>query len=92
MKYYRITAYTPYVGEEMVDYLATDSEDKLHEFADELAQDYALEWEPCWDEYTDHGYNFVEDYQEDYYAGCGARIEEITETEYLEETKPVGSV
>lgn len=86
MKYYRITAYTPYVGEELVDYIATDSEDKLHEFADELAQDCATEWEPCWDEYIDHGYNSEEDYQEDYYAQCGARIEEITETEYQEET------
>jgi hypothetical protein len=89
MKYYRVTAYTPYCGEEMIDYIATDNEKKLMDFADELTYENAIQWEPCWDRYDEEGYNSEGEFQEAYYDHCGARIEEITEAEYKEETKPV---
>lgn len=88
MKYYRVTAYTPYCGEETTDFIATDDEQKLQEFAQALCEDNAAEWEPAWCEHYDEGYETEEEFQEYYYSGCGTRIEEITEAEYKEETKP----
>ena len=89
MKYYRVTAYTPYCGEETTDFIATEDEQKLQEFAQTLCEDNAAEWEPAWCEHYDEGYETEEEFQDYYYSGCGTRIEEITEAEYKEETKPV---
>lgn len=88
MKYYRVTAYTPYCGEETTDYIATESNTELAKFADTLCADNAAEWEPGWGDYAEEGYETEEEWQEDYYSGCGTRIEEITEAQYKEETKP----
>jgi len=88
MKYYRVIAYTPYCGEHMTDYIATDDEQKLQEFKQNLIEDNAAEWEPGWADYAEEGYESEEEWQEDYYAGCGATVQEISEAEYLEETKP----
>ncbi len=88
MKYYRVTALTPYVGEETIDYIATESNKELAHFADELCADNAAEWAPCFDEYAEEGYESAEAWEEDYYSGCYVRIEELTEEEYKEETKP----
>lgn len=88
MKYYRVTAYTGYCGEETTDFIATDSEQKLHEFASVLCSDNAAEWEPEWSEYAEYGYESKEDFEDGYYSDCGVRVEEITEEEYKEETKP----
>ena len=57
MKYYRVTAYTMYCGEETTDYIATDSEEKLRSFGLNLAEENTLEWEPCWVDYEDQGYD-----------------------------------
>ena len=88
MKYYRVTAYTMYCGEETTDYIATDNEGQLRSFALHLAEENAMEWEPCWVDYEENGYESEEDWQEEYYGSCDARIEEITEEEYKEETNP----
>lgn len=88
MKYYRVTALTPYVGEETIDYIATDSNKELARFADTLCADNAAEWEPCFEEYAEEGYESAEDWADDYYSSCYTRIEELTEEEYNEETKP----
>ena len=42
-----------------------------------------------WADYEEEGYESEEDWQEAYYGDCGAIVEEITEAEYKEETKPV---
>lgn len=88
MKYYRVTAYTMYIGEEITDYIATEDEEKLREFANELQEETAWEWEPCWDHYEEEGFESEEDWQEAYFSSTGARIEEITEEEYNKETAP----
>ena len=48
MKYYRVTAYTMYCGEEMTDYIATEDPEGLRQFAQNLCEDNAAEWEPGW--------------------------------------------
>lgn len=88
MKYYCVTAYTMYVGEEMTDYIATEDEEKLREFANELQEENAMEWEPSWGDYEEEGFESEEDWQEEYFSSTGARIEEITEEEYNEGTAP----
>lgn len=88
MKYYRVTAYTMYVGEEMTDYIATEDEEKLREFANELQEENAMEWEPSWGNYEEEGFDSEEDWQEEYFSSAGARIEEITEEEYNKEIAP----
>lgn len=89
MKYYRVTAYTMYCGEELTDYIATESEEELIAFKENLIEECAAEWEPCWVDYDEEGYDSEEDWQDAYYSDCGATVEEITEAEYKEETKPV---
>lgn len=89
MKYYRVTAYTPYCGEEMEDFIATEDQDELTSFADALCSDCAAEWAPDFEDwYEDQGYDSAEEYEEYYYSQCCVNIEEITEDEYKEEMKP----
>lgn len=88
MKYYRVTAYTMYVGEESTDYIATDSEEKLRSFGLDLAEENAMEWEPCWVDYEDQGYDSEEDWQEEYFGSANFRVEEISEEEYKREIAP----
>lgn len=76
MKYYRITCYTPFVGEENDYYIATDSRKDLERFADECVYDNGNEW---YDEQTLEEQDMTE---EDYYADCGCHIEEIDEEEF----------
>ena len=85
MKYYRIKAYTPYVGEHTDHYvmLADDADIESEEYTclfDEWAADNAMEW---WDEDCEEDFNCYEDYL----ADCGFTIYELSEEEYLEETK-----
>ncbi len=89
MKYYRVTAYTMYCGEEMTDYIATEDSEELREFTQSLCEDNAAEWEPCWVDYAENGYESEEEWQEDYYSSASATVVEITEEEYKEETKSV---
>lgn len=89
MKHYRVTAFTMYVGEETTDYIATDSEELLRDFGLNLSEENALEWEPCWVDYVDHGYDSEEDWQEEYFGSAGYRFEEISEEEYKKEIAAV---
>ena len=82
-KYYLVTAYTPYVGEEMEAYFSSCDEESLRAFGDELASDCAAEWaDPRIDTWEEDGYDSREDAEEDYYAGCGYRVREVTKEEY----------
>ena len=87
MKYYRVTAYTMYCGEETTDYIATSDEEKLRSFGLNLAEENALEWEPCWVDYEEQGYDSEEDWQEEYFGSANFRFEEITEEELLRRDK-----
>ena len=89
MKYYRVTAYTMYCGEETTDYIATDNEKKLHSFGQDLAEENAMEWEPCWVDYKDQGYDSEEDWQDEYFGSANYRVEEITKEEYVKEITTV---
>ncbi len=82
-KYYLVTAYTPYVGEEMEAYFSSCDEDNLRAFGDELTSDCAAEWaDHRIDTWEEDGYDSREDAEEDYYAGCGYRVREIPKEEY----------
>ena len=88
MKYYRVTAYTMYCGEETTDYIATNGEEELREFVNELQEENAIEWEPGWSHYEEEGFDSEEDWQEEYFSSAGARVEEISEEEYKKEIAP----
>lgn len=82
-KYYLITAYTPYVGEEMEAYFSSCDEDSLHAFGDELTTDCAAEWaDHRIDDWEENGYDSREDAEEDYYTNCGYRVREVPKEEY----------
>lgn len=87
MKYYRVTAHTMYCGEELIDYIATESEEELQQFKQALTEECAAEWEPCWVDYAEEGYDSEEDWQDAYYSDCGTTTEEISEEEFKQETK-----
>lgn len=78
MKYYRVTVYTPFYGEEADHYVKAESKGKLEDIACDLVYENALEW--C-DDQTLEENDMTED---DYYAECGYRIREISEEEYRE--------
>jgi hypothetical protein len=82
-KYYLITAYTPYVGEEMEAYFSSCDEESMRAFGDELASDCAAEWaDHRIDDWEENGYDSREDAEEDYYANCGYRVREVPKEEY----------
>ena len=82
-KYYLVTAYTPYCGEEMEAYFSSCDEESLRAFGDELASDCAAEWvDHRIDAWEEDGYDSREDAEEDYYAGCGYRVREVPKEEY----------
>ena len=84
--YYRITAYTPYCGEEISTVVSTSSDDELYRLAGDLTDDCASEFiyehTRYWQE---DGYNTKEEAEEDFYSDCFFEIEEISEEEYLAE-------
>ena len=81
MKYYLITTYTCYCGEQMYHYLAVpegesiESNKYMDRIYDMVAED-ALEW---WDDQSEE--EFEGDY-DTYLGECGYDIEEISEEEY----------
>ena len=88
MKYFRLVAYTPYAGEELYDYGygETIENEHLREKADLLMEECAAEWR---DEHSqfwqEDGYDSQEDWEEDYYSGCGVRFQEIDYATYTQE-------
>ena len=82
-RYYLVTAYTPYCGEEMEAYFSSCDKESLYAFGDELASDCAAEWaDHRIDAWEEDGYDPREDAEEDYYAGCGYRVCEVSKEEY----------
>ena len=82
-KYYLVTAYTPYCGEEMEAYFSSCDEESLRAFGDALSADCAAEWaESCLDAWEEDGYDSRKEAEEDYYAGCGYRVREVSKEEY----------
>ena len=83
VKYWEVKAYTPYCGEELVDYCITLDGEKPTKFMDALIEDCAAEWGPDFEnEYENFGYDSAEDYEESYYADCGASCREISKDDY----------
>lgn len=82
--YYRITAYTPYCGEEISIAVSASSDDELRKLGDELVEDCAGEfiYEHISD-WKEDGYDTREEAEEDFYSGCCFKVEEITEEAYL---------
>lgn len=75
-RYWRITAYTPFCGEDQIAYYNGTSEEKMHKFAQEVTDDNAYEW---WDPET-CGMD-----EEEYREGCFYNFEEISYETYREE-------
>lgn len=85
MKYFEVTATTPYCGEELTGFYAAESEFALRESGklDRLIEDCVAEWFDA-DEYETYGFESPEDYEEYYYCDSGVEIREITKEEYDE--------
>lgn len=81
MKYYLITTYTGYCGENFYHYVAipegeSPEDIKWIDLFYEWVADDAFEW---WDDQSEEEY----DCYDDYLADCGYDIKEISEAEYL---------
>lgn len=74
-RYWHITSYTPFCGEEKIAYYSGTSEDKMHKFAQEVAEDNANDW---WDD------NCGMD-EDEYLEECGYGFEEISYETFREE-------
>lgn len=85
MKYFEVTATTPYCGEELTGFYAAESEFALRESGklDRLIEDCVAEWFDA-DKYDTYGFDSPEDYEEYYYADSGVEIREISKEEYDE--------
>lgn len=85
MKYFEVTATTPYCGEELTGFYAAESEFALRESGklDRLIEDCVAEWFDA-DEYETYGFESPEDYEEYYYCDSGVEIREISKEEYDE--------
>lgn len=82
-KYYEVTAYTPYAGEEMVGYISCHKSQTPQAYATDLMYECGSEWiDQHLDTWQEDGYESREDAQEDYWSGCGVRIQEISAAEY----------
>ena len=85
MKYFELTAYTPYCGEELTEYHMAESEDKL--VADGIVDDLIADCVSSYmdsSEYEDYGFDSEEEFSDYYYEDSGVNIREITEEEYKE--------
>ena len=85
MKYFEVTATTPYCGEELTGFYAAESEFALRESGklDSLIEDCVAEWFDA-NEYETYGFESPEDYEEYYYCDSGVEVREITKEEYDE--------
>lgn len=83
MKYFEITATTPYCGEELTGYYMAESEDELYSNGkvDDLIADCVSEFMDRSD-YEDYGFDSEEAWEEYYFEGSGVEIREISEEEY----------
>lgn len=85
MKYFELTAYTPYCGEELTEYRIAESEDQMAKdgILDDLISDCVSSYmDPS--DYEEYGFESEEEWTEYYYEGSGVDVREITEEEYKE--------
>lgn len=80
VKYYKVTTHTPYCGENIIHYLRIEDNEDIESYKEILwdwADEDAYEW---WDEQAKEDYydNFDE-----FRAGCGYIIEEVSRAEYV---------
>ncbi len=83
MKYFQLTAYTPYCGEELTEYLSAESEDELVTSGkvDDLIADCVSSFmDPS--DYEDYGFESAEEWSEYYYEGSGVDIVEVSKKEF----------
>lgn len=85
MKYFEVTASTPYCGEELTGFYMAESKTALYESGkiDDLIADCVAEWFDS-DDYETYGFDCAEDYEEYYYSDSTVEIREITKEEYDE--------
>lgn len=85
MKYFELTAYTPYCGEELTEYVMATSEEELviSGKVDDLIADCVSSYmDPS--DYEEYGFESEDEWTEYYYEGSGVDVREITEEEYKE--------
>ena len=85
MKYFELTAYTPYCGEELTEYKIAESEEQMAKdgILDDLISDCVSSYmDPS--DYEEYGFESEEEWTEYYYEGSGVDVREITEEEYKE--------
>lgn len=80
-KFYRVTCYTPFCGEESVDYIVATNEDELHIAVQELCYENGANW---YDEAIEENYYMT---KEEYYDNCGYHFEEIDLETFLKESE-----
>ena len=85
MKYFHLCSYTPYCGESLDAYVASESEEKLYKdgIVDDLIADTVADFFDG-DDYEVYGFDCPEDFEEYYYSDSGCEIREITKEEYDE--------
>ena len=85
MKYFELTAYTPYCGEELTEYKMAESEEQMVKdgILDDLISDCVSSYMDSSD-YEEYGFESEEEWTEYYYEGSGVDVREITEEEYKE--------
>ena len=83
MKYFQMTAYTPYCGEELTSYEMAESEEELYTSGkvDALIDDCISSYMDSSD-YEDYGFESEEEWDEYYREGSGVEIIEITKQSY----------
>ena len=80
-KYYKVTTYTPYCGENIDHYLRIEDDEHIEYYEETIwdwADEDAYEW---WDEQAKEDYD--NDFGE-YHACCGYIIEEVSAAEYAQ--------
>ena len=85
MKYFELTAYTPYCGEELTEYKMAESEEQMAKdgILDDLISNCVSSYMDSSD-YEEYGFESEEEWTEYYYEGSGVDVREITEEEYKE--------
>ena len=84
-RYYRVTAYTPYCGEELTKYIVTEFENELMQFAQGVLADCIGENITRHSEFESYGFADFKDWADEYEEKSDVRIEEITLEEWLKE-------
>lgn len=85
MKYFELTAYTPYCDEELTEYMMAESEEQMAKdgILDDLISDCVSSYmDPS--DYEEYGFESEEEWTEYYYEEAGVNVREITEEEYKE--------